>query len=1555
MKTRLLSLIAGIILPLSMTAQWTIQDPGFTVPKEIKHIHAVDESVVWITAHAGYGQQILSQVFSRTTDGGATWTPGTITTEELSTSMIFALSDQVAFVPMYRSGSWTGQPGLFKTSNGGVTWTRQAGVYTDPTSFPDIVHFFNNNNGITLGDPVGGYFEIYITSNGGTSWTRVTSGNIPAPLASEYATVDNYAFYGNSIWVPTTKGRMLRSTNMGATWAVSDPPYPGAMYTAFYNENQGVIMDHQSWYYTSLNETGDGGVTWSPVTSTGPILNWDITYVPGTVSTLVSTGVVVTNGLSFSLNGGHDWHYAPESEGINFFHSGWIDNNTGWAGGFNEGTGLAFIYKYIGPGLTDLIFSTMSLDFGEVDQGETQVRTVTVNNYGTEIIDMYSIYTDNMDFYSNSTAINLWPGQAADIEVVFQPSYVGLSTGHLIIETNHPELSYIEISLTGVGVDIPEMITDPTEFNLTMSSGEEQIHELTVTNSQPNDVNYTISADIADPALPVLGWNYGSTPLDGDNGILGTSPDQAMMIKDFTVPAGFSSGTLYLGFDDGCRVWINGHLALNYAYNDQWLQYWNTTDDITYYLQEGNNRISVVVFNGVYAGGGFGGFDCQLTVDGIDIIKPGVQYPNSPEAMWYYYGQSGQILVPPKDVNELEWWEYNYSRYEWVKLARATGQQFLTMGWIHQSTPAPGTMLNASPDMAQFTKDIDVPDFNTAWLYLSFDDGCRVWINGRMMFDFAYDVHGTEYWNEVLDITTMLAEGRNRIAVEVYNGIWGGGGGGGFDCQLTVDAVDLIKRGDQNPGAPEAMWYMHGQGGQQLIPALDNAGNYWFTKDYAFFDQPPSVSISGMLPAGNSEVFQVIFDADGLTENYYFANININYENTEALTQVLVILSVGNAPNCEAFPATLDFGETFTGGFVKKMKLSVSNRGSDVMNVSGIFSDDMYSIVADPSAFALDPGRTQDVDILYTNSSEDKYIVKNLNIASDDPWYPYLTVEMVSYGRSAPNLEIPGVDYLYSLLPPDGSEAQNLHIENWGNENSVLNFTLPQAEPLKKQVNPPVKPVFGYNLQIQSSSATLIQRTNPQHYDKDIKSHKSLVTKGTQGKSALAGQIDIFFDDFENGVGDWRIENYMMTEVQWHLSALNSYSPEKSWWCGNETTGDYDNNSVVQEAIISPAIVMPHLEIPVYLEFNEWWEVEEGWDQPFVDISNDGGNTWTRIREGSPGSSGGWITTTLDISAYWNQTVNIRFMFDTGDDIANNFPGWFVDDVRVYFDDFDFLIISPGGGSIPGGQGFDISVTFDASGYAPGWYTGFVLILSNDPNTPQYYLPAYMEVSGSPELQLKVALEGPYDFDGSVYMRTDLNPILPLNQPYNTEPWNYGGTESVPSVPNTDIVDWILLEFRDAPDAASATPGTAIGRQAAFIRNNAMVVNLDGYSRIPIDYIINNQLFIVVWHRNHLGVMTSDPVIPSGGLYSYDFTTSAEKAHGIDAQKNIGDGFYGIYAGDLNASRTIDGNDKTGTWKVQAGKSGYLAGDADMDAQVSNDDKNTLWLPNLGNSCQVPQ
>ena len=64
---------------------------------------------------------------------------------------------------------------------------------------------------------------------------------------------------------------------------------------------------------------------------------------------------------------------------------------------------------------------------------------------------------------------------------------------------------------------------------------------------------------------------------------------------------------------------------------------------------------------------------------------------------------------------------------------------------------------------------------------------------------------------------------------------------------------------------------------------------------------------------------------------------------------------------------------------------------------------------------------------------------------------------------------------------------------------------------------------------------------------------------------------------------------------------------------------------------------------------------------------------------------------------------------------------------------------------------------------------------------------------------LTILLEGPFN---GIDMNTTFNDngILPLNQPYNTAPWYYPGTESVASIPNPDIVDWVLVELRDATE-----------------------------------------------------------------------------------------------------------------------------------------------------------
>jgi len=223
------------------------------------------------------------------------------------------------------------------------------------------------------------------------------------------------------------------------------------------------------------------------------------------------------------------------------------------------------------------------------------------------------------------------------------------------------------------------------------------------------------------------------------------------------------------------------------------------------------------------------------------------------------------------------------------------------------------------------------------------------------------------------------------------------------------------------------------------------------------------------------------------------------------------------------------------------------------------------------------------------------------------------------------------------------------------------------------------------------------------------------------------------------------------------------------------------------------------------------------------------------------------------------------------------------------------------------------------------------------------------------QVSLKVFLEGPFN---GTQMNSNLisGGFIPLSQPYNVYPWNYPGNESVASIPTSNIVDWLLIELRDSPDASTATSSTMIARQAAFLTKDGIVTGLDGISHLAFNSTINESLFVVIWHRNHLGILSASTLNIINGGYSYDFTGSSSQFYGgVLACKELSPDLWGMVGGDGNADNQVSNLDKIDVWSVQAGNSGYLSGDFSVDAQVNNLDKIDVWSPNSGRASQIPQ
>ena len=237
-------------------------------------------------------------------------------------------------------------------------------------------------------------------------------------------------------------------------------------------------------------------------------------------------------------------------------------------------------------------------------------------------------------------------------------------------------------------------------------------------------------------------------------------------------------------------------------------------------------------------------------------------------------------------------------------------------------------------------------------------------------------------------------------------------------------------------------------------------------------------------------------------------------------------------------------------------------------------------------------------------------------------------------------------------------------------------------------------------------------------------------------------------------------------------------------------------------------------------------------------------------------------------------------------------------------------------------------------------------------------------------MNLKVLLEGSlFQSPTAGTMRTTLNqrgllpgqtPIgqfavaTPAGHPYAGAPWNLVDTTGITMTTyDPNVTDWVLVSLR--------TNNTSISN---VLRVPALLMK-DGTVRFinPCFAVANGNYYVLIEHRNHMGVMSPSTVAVVNGSINFDFTTGNSLTTNTNilvpafGQKAVGTK-WAMYAGDgkkdlSNANFDINFGDSQ-LWKTESGNfDQYRYSDFDMNADVNFQDQ-TLWKANNGRYSVIP-
>ncbi|MCF8241750.1 MAG: choice-of-anchor D domain-containing protein [Melioribacteraceae bacterium] len=638
-------------------------------------------------------------------------------------------------------------------------------------------------------------------------------------------------------------------------------------------------------------------------------------------------------------------------------------------------------------GAPDITLDTDSLDYGIIFVNGVDSMMVEVSNTGTDDLTISDIASDNPDYTVDVTSFTLAPTEKQDVTVYFAPDAQEVSNGTLTVSSDDPDEPTVTVTLLGEGVNPPIISLNPTSLSADLLSGETDVQSFRISNDGEYNLDFTIDMEDTEGTNRAVRTRISKVHIPRSDGNFerGSAPSSFRKAPETGIDKSY--GPLPSILEDE-NAYANNLFDNMFQYFD--VSTPGTLNDLaasigTMYagdIDNNDNKYYYAIVNDTKA---LHKFD----LESLTLTEVGVIPSFTSEFITGMESGDGPMYLS------------TYNETAAVNKLYTINLEDATVEYIGEITGAGIIIAIGMDDMGNlYGHDLDQDviyyiDKNTA--------------------------AGTVVGSTGFDANYAQGMGWNHATGEMYLAAYNNATSAG---ELRV--VDL------ETGATAALGSLGAGDEMDGLSFKGSFGGDWLATD---------IDMGTVAPGSYVDV-EVTFDATGVLGGTYYADIVVaSNDPVTPEARVACDLTVTGAPNIEVSSDSLDFEVVFYGD-EKTVDLIVGNTGTDVLDVTGVTSDNADFEVDVTVPFSLGPGMTLTVPVTFTASGLG-IASGTLTIVSNDPGEPSYDVDMMAEVVDPPVIAVDPTSISHTMYV-DESVEDVLTISNNGGYD--LDFYLEMEE-----------------------------------------------------------------------------------------------------------------------------------------------------------------------------------------------------------------------------------------------------------------------------------------------------------------------------------------------------------------------------------------------------------------------------------------------------------------------------------------------------------------------------